>query len=88
MAGKFPKPGSTQKWQGTYVRNARAWFMTQRDVTVCARCGRPITGAWHLGHRLDRQAHPDLTWDPDNWQAEHPHWAPSRATADGPRRPL
>lgn len=39
----------------------------------CARCGQTITttDTWVIGHKLSRAAHPDLTWEPTNWQHEH-----------------
>ena len=71
MRMKLPPPGSTQTWNGRPVANARAWYATTVGITVCARCGLPITGQWHLGHILDRARHPQLVWEPTNWQAEH-----------------
>jgi hypothetical protein len=85
MPSKIPEPGSPKKWHGTYVAAARHWFAATHDITVCARCGTPITGAWHLGHRLSRQTHPELTWDPDNWQAEHPRCSMRAGAIQGNR---
>lgn len=38
---RFPPPGSTTKWDGRAVANARAWYAAQHTwPTPCARCGR------------------------------------------------
>jgi hypothetical protein len=86
MTGAFPPPGSTKAWAGRAVTNARTWYATTHGLTLCARCGQPITGPWHLGHKLDRQRHPHLTWEPGNWQAEHPHCSTSSGATQGNQR--
>jgi hypothetical protein len=93
MTGAFPPPGSTTQWAGRAVTNARTWYAQQITwPTPCARCGQPITPDytnpytgkrivnWHLGHRADRQAHPELTWEPKNWAPEHVRCSTSSGT--------
>lgn len=84
----LPPPGSTRPWSGPYVAAARAWLAAQVAwPTPCARCQRPVhPGHWHLGHRLDRQAHPQMTWVPSNWRVEHPHCSMSAGATQGNRR--
>jgi hypothetical protein len=41
---------------------------------------------WHLGHRLDRQANPELTWVRSNWQVEHARCSMSAGAKQGNRR--
>lgn len=86
MTGRFPPPGSTTKWAGRAVTNARTWYANTHPTTHCARCHQPITGPWHLGHKLDRQAHPHLTWEPSNWQAEHARCSSSSGATQGNKR--
>lgn len=61
-------------WHGRGVTTARKQLAAQTTwPTPCARCGQPVwPNHWHLGHKIDRQAHPELAWDPNNWQIEHP----------------
>lgn len=59
-------------WSGRAVQEARR-FMAGFLPTACARCQTTITltDTWVIGHRLSRAAHPELTWEPSNWQHEH-----------------
>jgi len=84
----LPPPGSTKPWSGPAVTQARAILAAAITwPTPCARCRRPVhPSAWHLGHKLDRQAHPEMTWVPGNWQVEHPHCSMSAGAAQGNRR--
>src|SRR5574343_381824 len=58
----LPPPGSLKPWAGTHVAEARRILADALDWPVpCNRCGRPVRPThWHLGHKLDRQAHPLL----------------------------
>ena len=83
-----PPPGSTKPWAGGYAQAARQWLAARTHwPTPCARCGRPVfPNRWHLGHRLDRQAHPGMTWEPSNWQVEHPRCSMSAGAKQGNHR--
>lgn len=62
----------TQQWAGRKVTAARTvvagWLPMQ-----CGRCPRIVDGTepWVVGHKLSRALHPELTWEPSNWQPEH-----------------
>jgi hypothetical protein len=88
MTGKFPPPGSTAGWNGRAVANARTWYATTLEwPTPCARCSTLLAQPrWVLGHKLDRQAHPQLTWHTDNWQAECRSCSDSSGATQGNRR--
>lgn len=52
----------SEKWAGTKVRKARAYWLPKLPVP-CARCGRPVVhiegkraGGWNVGHVHDRWA--------------------------------
>src|SRR5574343_1624940 len=63
---RLPEPGSLRPWAGPAVTLARSIVAAATNwPTPCARCRQPVwPHAWHLGHRHDRQAHPELTWVP------------------------
>lgn len=44
-------------------------YVIQRDAGICGICGHPGADTW--GHKLPVSTHPQLEWNPDNWQAEH-----------------
>lgn len=56
-------------------------MMPRLGLDTCPRCGHlvqpdpPSTPArysgWVVGHIKSRSTHPELTWDPSNWQLEH-----------------
>jgi hypothetical protein len=43
-----------------------AYVRARDDGLPCISCGRDHRGAWHAGHYLTRQAHPELALDPTN----------------------
>lgn len=65
---------TTTAWSGRKVTEARQILANATTwPTECARgCGRTLTRTdpWRLGHRLPRWSHPELTWEPTNWQVE------------------
>jgi len=70
----------TQAWAGDGVRKARAHVATTLP-RPCGKCGQtvepdppgtpPGQSGWVVGHVVPRGAHPELTWQVSNWQAEH-----------------
>jgi hypothetical protein len=62
------------RWAGRKLAEARAWLASvTRWPTPCAKgCGTVIaeTDAWVVGHIKARGTHPELMWDPANWQVE------------------
>lgn len=62
----------TQQWAGRRVTAARTlvagWLPMQ-----CGRCPRVVDGSepWVVGHIKSRALHPELMWEPSNWQPEH-----------------
>lgn len=58
----------TRAWNGRAVTAAVAHVVTQAGG-ICALCGHH--GANSLDHIKPRHTHPELTWDPTNWQAAH-----------------
>lgn len=71
----FAKYAATNApWTGSRVTRARTWLANQTTwPTPCPRCHQPVHPThWHLGHTIDRNDRPDLTWNPGNWRIEHP----------------
>lgn len=63
---------SVPPWSGRKVTAARR--VMARDLPAkCGRCPEIVTAddAWVIGHIKDRLNHPELTWEPSNWQHEH-----------------
>lgn len=48
---------------------AAARYTITRDHGICQICGHPGADSW--GHKLPVKTHPELEWNPSNWQAEH-----------------
>lgn len=73
--GTVPAKGSTVKWAGKAVTQARAWLASRTDwsTVTCGQCGKRVKAdeAWTLGHIKARATHPELTWDTSNWRIEH-----------------
>src|SRR5215831_11426771 len=67
-------------WAGRAVTAARV-YMSAKLPAPCGKCGNPVLpdrpgtpakySSWVVGHRKDRAIHPELTWEPSNWQPEH-----------------
>lgn len=68
------------EWGGRKVQEARA-YLARYLPAPCGKCGktvhpdpagtRPGRSGWVVGHKVDRNTHPHLTWEPSNWQPEH-----------------
>lgn len=72
--GTVPARGSTRAWSGRGVAQARAFMaMNTKWPCVCGQCGKRVDKSkpWAVGHIKPRATHPELTWDPSNWQIEH-----------------
>lgn len=68
------------EWSGRRVTEARAWMrdrIERADAAgtplACGECGEAVrTGQrFAVGHIKPRWQHPELTWEPSNWRAEH-----------------
>lgn len=62
----------SSNWSGRKVAVARSIVAGWLPLP-CPRCPRIVDGTepWVVGHKVSRVLRPDLTDDPDNWQAEH-----------------
>jgi 5-methylcytosine-specific restriction endonuclease McrA len=59
-------------WGGRRVTELRK-AMAHLLPCVCWRCGQRITEdmQWTIGHIIDRDIAPELTWEPSNHRPEH-----------------
>lgn len=62
----------SNSWGGRRVAQARA-YVARGLPAPCGKCTETVTrqDRWVVGHTKSRALHPELTWEPTNWQPEH-----------------
>ena len=66
-------------WDNSARVRERARAKLRRENGPCWICGQPIDytlrtpdpGSFELDHKLAKETHPELAFDPNNWAASH-----------------